>query len=187
MTTESKRIGERLLAVEPLSHSTRQQLEKELHAMFVQQLTTSRRIVLGVVAVVALASAFVCGSLALTETDLPTLARVGLATGTLFGLAWAVQLARTCWRGALDLKVDARRQAQMVWTFTLLMVIFFVMVGGSAQDQMKGLLMILNGLVFLICAAVYWISYRVEQAELNTRERLLQLELRLAELAEKSR
>lgn len=186
MTHESKPIGERLLAVEPLSPQTRQQLEKELHAMFVQELTTVRRVFIGGIAVVSLISAVVCGSLALTEADLPTLARVGLATGTLFGLAWAVVTARICWRGTLDLKLDARRQAQMVWTFTLLMVIFFVVVGALAQDQLKGLVMIANGLVFLICAAVFWISYRIEQAELNTRERLLQLELRLAELAEKS-
>ncbi len=55
----------------------------------------------------------------------------------------------------------------------------------SAENQLQGLMMVANGLVFLICAAVYWLTYRVEQAELNTREKLLQLELRLAELGEK--
>ena len=65
------------------------------------------------------------------------------------------------------------------------MMVFFLMVGMSAKDRLLGLMMIANGLAFLIGAAVYWLTYRIEQAELNTREKLLQLELRLAELSEK--
>ena len=60
-----------------------------------------------------------------------------------------------------------------------------LMVGMSAEDRLLGLMMIANGLAFLIGAAVYWLTFRIEQAELNTREKLLQLELRLAELGEK--
>jgi hypothetical protein len=186
MTNDQTKLGERLLAVEPLSPATRQQLQQELHAMFTRELTSTRRVVFGAVALVALISAFVCGSLAITEPALPVLARTALGVGTLFGLAWAVVAARMCWLGTLDLKLDARRIAVMVWTFTLLMVVFFLIVGMTADDQLKGLMMVANGLVFLVCAAVYWLSYRVEQAELNTREKLLQLELRLAELSEKS-
>lgn len=185
MTDNQTKLGERLLAVEPLSSDSRQQLQQELHAMFTRELTTTRRGIFGAVAVVALVSAGVCGSLALTEPVLPLLTRTALGIGTLFGLAWAAVAARVCWRGTLDLKLDARRIAVMVWTFTLLMVIFFLLVGMTAEDQLKGLMMVVNGLVFLVCAAVYWLTYRVEQAELNTREKLLQLELRLAELSEK--
>ena len=153
--------------------------------MLVRELTTTRRVVYGIVAIVALISATICGFLALTEPNLPTLPRVGLATGTLFGLAWAAVAARICWRGALDLRLDARRIATMVWVFTVLMMVFFLMVGMSAEDRLQGLMMIANGLAFLVGAAVYWLSYRIEQGELNTREQLLQLELRLAELCEK--
>jgi hypothetical protein len=185
MTIESKTIGARLLAVEPLSPDSSQQLQEELHAMFTRELSTTRRGIFGAVSVFALISAGVCASLALAEPNLPMLARSALGVGTLFGLAWAAMGVRICWRGTLDLKLDARRIAGMVWTFTLLMVVFFLIVGMSAEDHVKGLLMIANGLVFLICAAVYWLNYRIEQAELNTRERLLQLELRLAELVEK--
>ena len=73
----------------------------------------------------------------------------------------------------------------LVWVFTVLMMVFFLMVGMSLEDRLLGLMMIANGLAFLIIAAVHWITHRIEQAELATRERLLQLELRLAELCEK--
>ena len=110
--------------------------------------------------------------------------RIGLAVGTLFGLAWAAVAARICWRGALELKLDTRRIAVMVWMFTILMMVFFLMAGMSVEDRLLGLMMIANGLAFLIGAGVYWLTYRIEQSELNTREKLLQLDLKLAEWCE---
>ena len=75
--------------------------------------------------------------------------------------------------------------AAMVWVFTVLMMVFFLMVGMSIEDRLKGLLMIANGLAFLVGAGVYFLAFRIEQAELSVREKLLELELRLAELSEK--
>jgi MFS family permease len=152
--------------------------------MFIRELTIPRRITFGIVATVALGSATVCGYLALTEPGLPLLARVGLGTGTLFGLTWTAMAARLARRGAVDLKRDSSRIAGMVWTFTVLMMVFLLMLGMSIEDRMLGLMMIANGLAFLIGAAVYWLTHRIEQAELGVRERLLQLELRLAQLSE---
>jgi MFS family permease len=185
MKREGADLGDRLLAVERLSPETQHQLQQELHAMFVRELTLPRRIFMGLVAVAALCAAAVCGFLAVTEPTLPPLARVGLGVGVLFGLAWAVVAGRIAWRGALDLQLDARRMAAMVWVFTVLMMVFFLMLGMSAEDRMLGLMMIGNGLVFLIFAAVYLLAQRIEQAELNLREKILQLELRVAELSEK--
>jgi hypothetical protein len=185
MKIDQTKLGDRLIAVEPLSPNSRQHIQQELHAMFVRELTTTRRVSFGIVAIAAFISATVCGSLALTEPNLPTPARVGLATGTLFGLAWCAVAARIAWRGMLDLKLDARRIAAMVWVFTVLTMVFFLLVGMQAEDRMLGLMMIANGLAFLIGAAVYWLTYRIEQSELNTREKLLQLELRISELCER--
>ena len=152
--------------------------------MFVRELSRPRRSIYGFVAFAALVSAGVCGSLALTEPDLPTPARVGLGTGVLFGLAWAAVAAKVALRGKLDLQSDGRRIASMVWVFTTLMMVFYLMVGMTVEDRLLGLMMIGNGLAFLIGAGVYWLTHRIEQSELNTRERLLQLELRMAEWAE---
>ena len=94
-------------------------------------------------------------------------------------------LRRIAWRGALERRLDSKRIASMVWVFTVLMMVFFLMAGMSVEDRLLGLMMIGNELAFLIGAGVYWLTYRIEQAELNTREKLLQLELRLAELGER--
>lgn len=153
--------------------------------MFIRELTTSRRILIGIVAAASLVSAIVCGALAVTEPDLPILPRTALAVGAIIGLAWCVVATRSCWRGTIDLRLDGRRIATMVWGFTILMMIFFLAAGMSNQDRLLGIMMMANGLAFLIGAAVYWLTYRIEQAELNTRERLLRLELHLVEMSER--
>lgn len=181
---KSKEFGERLLAVEPLTAQSAQHLEKELSTMFVRELSTFRRVVVGFVGVFALLGGIASGTLAFTEAGLPPLARGGLGVGAVFGLAWAVMAVRMVRRGTI-VNLDSRRMAAMVWIFTLLMMVFFLMVGMSTDDRILGLMMMANGLAFLICAAVYWLTHRIEQAELATREKLLQLELRIAELCEK--
>jgi MFS family permease len=181
---QTTRFSDRLISIEQLKPDSRQQLEKELHAMFIRELTIPRRISFAIVAAVAACSAAVCGFLAVTEPELPTMARIGLGVGTLFGVAWSIVAVRICWRGALDVKVDSGRIAAMVWVFTVLMMVFFLIVGMSVEDRSLGIMMIANGLAFLIVAGVCWLTHRIEQAELATRERLLQVELRLAELSE---
>lgn len=186
MNANTAPLDQRLLAVEQIAPNSRQQLEQELSHMFQRELSQTRRTFFGAVAAGALVSGGVCGALALSEPDLPTLPRIALAVGSLFGLAWTVVAGRICWRGALDVKRDARQIAAMVWTFTVLMTTFFLAAGMSAENRLQGLLMIAGSLPFLIGAGVYWLNYRIEQAELCTQEKFLQLELRLAMLAEQS-
>jgi hypothetical protein len=183
--TDKPTFRDQLLAVEPVAPDAREQVLKEIRHMLNRELSWPHKIFLAVLAVFSLCSAAVCAFLAITERELPTLARVGLGTGTLFGLAWLTLFVVIIRRGSMDMLRDQRRMAQMVWVFTLLMVIFFVMVGMSSPDSSKGLLMIAQSLVFLISAAVYWLTVCIQQAELNVKERLLRLELQLTELSQR--
>jgi hypothetical protein len=178
-------IGDQLVALEPLSPDFQKRLQEELQTMFVRELHPASRFFCGLVAVVSVGIGLLCGYLAVTELKLPLMARIGLGTGALFGFAWGVAAGRVCWRGAMDLKIDNRRIASMAWIFTVLMMVFFLFVGMSAEDRQLGLLMIVQGLAFLIGAGVNWVTHRIEQSELAMREKLLQLELRIAELCER--
>jgi len=153
--------------------------------MFIRQINLPGRILFGVIALASLAIGGLCGYLAVIQTELPVVARVGLGIGTLFGLASTVMLTRILRRGALNLKIDNRRIAAAVWVFTVLLMTCFLMLGMSIEDRVMGVLMIVYGLTFLICAGVFLVVYRVEQAEFSLREKLLELELRLAELGER--
>lgn len=175
-------LRDRLLAVGSPSPSVQDQIQKEIRSMLTKKLTGPRRVIFCIVAVAASVSALVCGSLAITEPQLPPIARVGLATGVLFGLAWVIAIVSVLRRGEIDLKRDGRRIAQMVWVFTLLMSIFFCAVGMSRPDKPVSVLLMVQSLVFLISAAVYWLNHRIEESELNVKEKLLEIELHLAEL-----
>jgi len=63
------------------------------------------------------------------------------------------------------------------------MSIFFCAIGLSRPDQQISVLLILQSLIFLISAAVYWLNHRIEESELNVKEKLLEIELHLAELS----
>lgn len=178
-------VGDRLIALEPLPLDYQKNLQQELQAMLVRELGKPARLFCSVVAVGSLMMAVLLAFLAVTEAKLPPLARIGLGTGTLFGLAWMIVAGRVAWRGTMDLKRDTRHMAVMAWVFTVLMMVFFLMVGMSAKDRMLGLMLITQGLAFLIGAGVYWLTYCIEQNNLTTRERFLQLELRLAEMWER--
>jgi hypothetical protein len=176
---------DQLLAVEPLAPDVRHQLEQEIRSMMVRKLKLPARIFIAAVALFSVASGGLCAFLAVTEAELPIAARVGLGTGTLFGLAWAAWSLKVLRSGELDLRQDSRRAAQMVWVFTVLMVMFFLFVGMSAEDRLLGVLMILQSLAFLIGAAVYLLSYLIGAAELNVKEQLLRTELQITQLLER--
>jgi MFS family permease len=185
MKNDQTTFRDRLLAVEPLSPDSREKLAQELHAMFTRQLSTPHRIVIAIVAVFSLAVAVLCGYLAVTRANLPLVARIGLGTGTLFGLAWALLAARILRKGAINLRFDNRMMAALGWVFTVLLMTFLLMLGMSIEDRLLGVMMIAYGLVFLVGAGVNFVSARIEQAELAMREKMLELELRIAELSER--
>ena len=54
-------------------------------------------------------------------------------------------------------------------------------------DSINGVKMICTSLLFLIPAAVFMLQSRIQEAELKTREKLLQIELRMAELTAKTK
>lgn len=73
MKANTAPLDQRLLAVEQIAPNSRQQLEQELSHMFQRELSQTRRAFFGAVAAGALVSGGVCGALALSESDLPTL------------------------------------------------------------------------------------------------------------------
>jgi len=180
MTTKQQ-LRDSLLAIDVPQPQRREQLQREIQTMMIRKLSLPRRAWMTLLVAFQFGAALFIGSLVVTEPTLPWLARIGLGAGSLFAVAWGAWFLRLLRRGEMDVRQDGRRMAQMVWCFTLLMVIFMVIVGATTADRAKGTIVILQSFVFLIGAAVYWLTERIEHAELNVTERLLRLELQLAE------
>jgi MFS family permease len=182
MTTNRRLLREQLLAVEPPSPDLRDRLQLEIQNMFVRKLSTSSRVFISVLIVFDLAAAALCGTLAVTEQNLPLIARIGLGTGVFFALAWVVLFAVLLRRGEMNIRRDSSLIGAMVWGFTLVMCILMVMGGAMLEDRGKGAIIILYALFFLISAAVYFLAQRIEAAQLNLTERLLRMELQLTDV-----
>jgi len=175
-------LRERLLKAEQITPSLKQRYEREIQAMLEKKLTGIRRWVWLMASITGLVSAGVFGTLAIMmPTGFPWPGRLGFAGGALFGIGWAILGIRVFRRGSLNLKIDAGAAASLSWCLPVFLVTLFLV---WAPDSILGLRMILSGLVFLIGGAVFLIRQVVEQSEIKSCEKLLEIEYHLAELTE---
>lgn len=175
-------LRERLLKAEQITPSLKQRYDREIQAMLEKKLTGIRRRVWLAQAIAGLAFAVSFGTLAvMLPAGFPWPGRLGLTGGALFGIGWAILGIRVFRRGSLDLKIDTGAAASMSWCLPVFLVTIFMV---WAPDTIAGLRMILFGLVFLVGGAVFVIRHVIEQSEMKAREKLLEIEYRLAELTE---
>ena len=177
---DHKSRAERLLAAEAPDPALRAEYERRIHMMLEQKLTRPRKLSLWALTAAGGAMAVLQSALLLTET-LPGRAQAALAAGTLIGLAWVVYCLRILFRGTYRRKGDSMTAANMVFGFALLAAVFFAAFGGNA-DPLASI-----GFLFLLPAAVIFIRTLIEQSELRTQERLLELEYRLVQRSESPR
>ncbi len=125
------------------------------------------------------------GTLAIIAAEISILGRLGFAAGAVFGLAWAIMGIEILRRGSINLKTHGPAAAGMGWGLTVIIAtIALLTMGNEPRESLVGLRMCLAALIFLVMAAMFMIQSRIQQSELKTREKLLEIEYRLAELAE---
>jgi hypothetical protein len=174
---------ERLIRCESVTPAHRQQYEKEMRAMLEKQLTGVRRWVWGLAALMGVGFAVLFGTVAvMMPAEFPLWGRLGFAAGALFGVGWAALGIRVLRRGSIHLKLDTGAAAGMAWALPVTLLTLFMV---SAPDDVIGLRMILCGLVFLVMGVAFLLRHVIELSELKTREKLLQIEYRVAELSER--
>ena len=181
---ESDRVfRERLLDAEQVTPALKERYHEELQAMFEKQLSGMRRWCWLGSAIMGLGFAVGFGTLAVVApAEFPWWWRLVFAVGALFGVGWGLLGLKIFRRGSLDLKSDAWAANGMAWAIPVLVVTVAML---SAPDNVVGLRMILSSLIFLVMGAVFLIRHVVEQSELKTREKLLEIEFRLAELTDR--
>ncbi len=75
--------------------------------------------------------------------------------------------------------------AMVPWCFIVIMATLALVNSGKLADPVKGVHMLVSILIFFVMASVFVIQALIERSELNTREKLLEIEYRLADMAEK--
>ena len=182
MSEANHSFRDRLLELEPVTPALKDRYEKEIQAMFNKPLTGVRRWSWFVGAVGSAGLAVVIGAVALlAPNEFPVYARITFVIGVLFAIAWTVLGLRVFKRGSINLKTDTAMYYGMAWALPVIMLTLFMM---FAPNDLVGLRMITNGIVFLIMGAAFLLRGVVERSELQTREKLLEIEYRIAEIEE---
>jgi Na+/proline symporter len=181
-----QRFVDRLLAADPPSADARGRYEKEVRAMLEKTLAPRQRVEHLVAAVLVALAAAASGWLAfvlppeldagkyLSAAFVLTACALVFVAGILFRAYWKGAVRRRTFRGWAA-GVGVAYVGPLGWLF-LLMARYIPEI---LRDDVR-----VFGLVLLVYAAVAWVRHRVAQAELTTAEKLLEIELRLAEIGE---
>jgi hypothetical protein len=190
MNEPKKQFAKHLLACDKSPSRARQNYEKELRAMLENKLSAGgkREWLIG-----AIACGFGAALVAYTgveafrartsEFHLPAFvgAYVLLTAAALLGVV--VVLAIGVWRGGYQCATHRQVVAGIGTVYVGLTGWIFMVVSRHAPELLRNDLFVF-GLVLVLYTATAWIRQRVGQAELKTREKLLEIELRVAGIAE---
>ena len=173
---------QRLIELEPLSSARNEALQKEIEAMFEPQMSRWEKMYWGT-SVVGFALNAVCSIvIGLFAPAEPTMKTAWLILGIGNAVA-AVFVRRRMRKGSMNLQQQfaAGKAAVGVAMFIAVLILINAINRPSLQNLAWGLF----GVLGLVLAAAIAIHNRVLAAELSGKEQSLQLQYRLAELAEK--
>ena len=175
---------DKLLNAEQYSPHLREKYEEEVNSMLEKKVSGFQK---------GLIIFFLCLGLVFTgvfgwayfvsKGELPPLARAGFAIGSLFGIAETLFMAWILKRGSWHEKIHSNAFMGLTWGFMVITSTIFLLLGKDI-DPVKHTHMLVSLLVFWAAGIVMFISHWIKQSELNTKEHLLRLELKIMELSE---
>ena len=188
--TQENELRDRLLALDATDTGseqnvqTRQSRESEIKTMFEQNLSMPKRIMYALLAVFFGLFAVVMLNGALSD-ELPWLVRMiawyGLAGMTAMSLLFAFFAIRGRWH--------RRRHGQLLMFIAAILLtgmgVSFLLVGAEGDPTWNNVMLQTTGWIFMGLLAVTVLMHRMEEERLKTHVKLLELELRLAQIAER--
>jgi len=186
MGPTEKKFGQKLAGMEHTTAALKEKFDREIRAMAEQKLTKARMAAWVASGILGLGFLAVFGTVAvIAPAEFPLLGRLAFGVGAAFGLAWAAFCLSIIRRGSFDRRKLSVTVGGIGWGAAVIMTTLMLLLSAQHPDKIVGTRIVVVCLVFLVMAAVFMILARVEMAELNTREKLLEIEYRLAELSEK--
>ena len=193
MTNQSnKTFSEKLLEMEKPNTTYKEQFEIQLQTALEKRLNYPCRIGLAILGVVGLLIAILCGQMVFSRIsrELALFVRIVYLSGMVLTIAWAILMGWVAVRGKLNLRIQLSR----IVTIGIALGFFFMLdftgrfVLPLARDENKsifGTLLVLIGFFFIVTVGLCLILRILYRTEFKTREKLLEIEYRIAELAEK--
>ncbi len=186
MRSPGREFRDRLVNMEQVTPALREKYRKGIQAIFEKELTGFGRLAWIATGIGGIGFLAVFGTAAvLVPGEFPLIGRLMFVAGAAFGLAWAVLSALIVKRGSYHRISHSRAAAGLGWSVAIVCATGALLLSNEYPDSIVGVKMICVSLVFLVPAAMFMLRSRIQESELRTREKLLDIELRLAELAEK--
>lgn len=181
---------DRLVSSQQLTPEYREKYERSLESMLTRRLTSGERItrtvtvVFSLVFIVGAILGFVPGLIPIVSSDITSY--LGLMVILFIAVVLAITIVNI--RCLITGVVDLRRQPPAVawaafWGIMLASAIPIVL-GFIYTDRSAEVHLLLVCVILLIAAGVNLVLVYTGQSELNVREKLLEIELRLAEMSE---
>lgn len=178
----SNEFKSKLIASDSPNPALRAEYEQKLNAMLESPLNPARKAGLLFGVVVGIGTAILGAVLLARFHNGPAAMVGGFVVGIVFGLAIAVVAGRILLRGTYRHRHDSAAQTGVIWVFIVLLTTLFMMLDGLHPHDPPRLTIF--GLVFLVGAAAMLLRTVIEQAELRTREKLLEIQYEMAEMRE---
>ena len=183
-TPQSKNFADQLIAAQRVEPTLRQRYEQEMKAMLEQPLTKTRKTSFILSAIVSTIMMIMLTIAALSSHRAPIGVRIGVGLGAVYAAGWLIMMIRILRRGTVRVRSDSRIMSAWPWIFTVALVTLILFMTGQRADSVRSVWMLLYGLTFLLMASMFLIQHWISDARLKVEERLLEVQLRVAELAE---
>lgn len=186
MNKNNQNFRDQLLGMESTSPGLKAKYEKEKQAMWEKKVTGWTKF--GCIAGLIMGLFFFIffGIFAIkAPPEFPLWARSGFILGSFFGLLFVIFNGWQLKRGTIDLKTDDVGGAGLSWAFVVIMGTIVLTFSHRLDNPIMAVKMIVSLLFVLVGVGVMLSKAFVQRSELNTREKLLEIEYHLAELAEK--
>jgi hypothetical protein len=200
MNDSKKQFVEQLLAADRPSADLRRHYEKEVHAMLEKSIGPRQRglclvaaVLLGLLAAYwsltglgMLATAVGRQDTALEPLPMFLILAFGILATGLALLPVAGMLLRSYWKGVFNQRTYREWAARAGVTYTGLLGALVLLLCRYLPEMLRDSVQVF-ALLLLLYAAVAWVRHRIAQAEMRTAEKLLEIELRLAEIGENTK
>lgn len=186
MSKSNKIFRDKLLDMEKPNPTLKEKYEKEVQAMVEKKITGVTKLAHIGSLVMGLGFLIIFGTTAImAPKEFPLWGRSMFIIGAIFGFVIIVFEACLLKKGTINLKKDEVAMAGLGWGFVVIVTTIVLVFSGKIPDQIIAVKMLVSMIFFEIAAGFMLNKAFVQRSELNTREKLLEIEYRLAEISEK--
>lgn len=195
MSETDKTFRDELLDMEKPSLGSKEEYERQVQAMVEKKVDYFWRVVFGALAGVGLLVALPFAEVALSRGGgfLGFFAHAVTILGLAVALAWAVLTGWVAIRGKLNLRTGPARMAALgialgFFCVVLFLFVYIIPIMREAPTDWRsifGIQLSLIGFSFLVIVGLCVVLSVLYRTQFKTREKLLEIEYRIAELAEK--